>query len=53
MTGTGLKKIPFEEPVEWKVSLIYREELMHDKEIAGFQLYLMHYLEELGLLDVQ
>lgn len=51
MTGTGLKKIPFEEPMEWKVEMICRKEFADNNMIQLFKKYTMDYIENNGIIE--
>lgn len=46
MECRGLKKIPFEKPLEWKVEMIYRKKYEQNKLIRIFKDYTLNYIKD-------
>lgn len=47
MGNSLLRKIPFEHPLEWSVSMIYKKEFEHNRLIRVFREYTMDYLKHI------
>lgn len=47
MESMHLKKIPFEQPLEWKVSMIYKKEFEQNSLIRVFRDYTLDYLKNI------
>lgn len=47
MESMHLKKIPFEQPLEWKVAMIYKKEFEKDNLIRIFREYTLDYLKKI------
>lgn len=47
MGNSLLRKIPFEHPLEWSVSMIYKKEIEHNRLIRVFREYTMDYLKHI------
>lgn len=46
MACRGLKRIPFEQPLEWKTAMIYKEELEQNELLRIFRDYTIDYLKK-------
>ena len=49
MAGSGVKKIPFQEPMNWQASMIYKAGLEQNDMIRKFQDYTLKYLKNISL----
>ena len=45
MSGMGLKKIPFRQPMTWQVSMIYKEEFEQNELVRSFRDYTLEYVK--------